>query len=575
MLKKNKKEVLDFFQKDGVKLTIVSGIVTTKPNLIKWVDQNIPEIGMITSKSYQIEPTEGNREPIIVEQSVGNFGNAVGLRNPGMEQGYRDLRKLKEHGLKAILNVSLAAKKAEDFIILIKKFEDIADIFELNFSCPHAESGFGSSIGSNKEIVKDYLQKIRKVTNSLLFPKLTPNVENIGEIAQVCIDQGADGIVAINTVGPELYIEPHTKKAILFNPQGHQGGKSGDWIKEIALEKIKEIREAIGSEIPIIGMGGVSCASDVIKMQNAGANVVGIGSVLARVKMEDRKTLFRLLKEDVENGSDKATNLLNKERLAQYKPYKITKIIDKTETLRIIQLEGKIDYQASQYVFLWVPDVGEKPFAIASNKPLSFVIRKKPYDKKQNKGLVTHALFNLKDGQELLIRGVYGKEAPILKNKNAVLVVGGSGIALVPALVKKLHQEGKNIVVYYGVKDQEEVIFEEKISQYAQFVPVADEGVLARVLNVVKEDLLKKSKDFFANTTVYNIGSTLMMNRAITEQEEIGIAKENILLALETKTMCGIGLCGECECGGKLLCHEGTFVSKAFIDKNEINILDL
>ncbi|HQL11169.1 MAG TPA: dihydroorotate dehydrogenase, partial [Candidatus Woesebacteria bacterium] len=334
MLKKNKKEVLDFFQKDGVKLTIVSGIVTTKPNLIKWVDQNIPEIGIITSKSYQIEPTEGNREPIIVEQSVGNFGNAVGLRNPGMEQGYRDLRKLKEHGLKAILNVSLAAKKAEDFIILIKKFEDIADIFELNFSCPHAESGFGSSIGSNKEIVKDYLQKIRKVTNSLLFPKLTPNVENIGEIAQVCIDQGADGIVAINTVGPELYIEPHTKKAILFNPQGHQGGKSGDWIKEIALEKIKEIREAIGSEIPIIGMGGVSCASDVIKMQNAGANVVGIGSVLARVKMEDRKRFFRLLKEDVENGSDKAANLLNKERLAQYKPYKITKIIDKTETLR-------------------------------------------------------------------------------------------------------------------------------------------------------------------------------------------------------------------------------------------------
>jgi len=142
-------------------------------------------------------------------------------------------------------------------------------------------------------------------------------------------------------------------------------------------------------------------------------------------------------------------------------------------------------------------------------------------------------------------------------------------------LVKKLHQEGKNIVVYYGVKDQEEVIFEEKISQYARYVPVADEGVLARVLNVVKEDLLQKSKDFFANTTVYNIGSTLMMNRAITEQEEIGIAKENILLALETKTMCGIGLCGECECGGKLLCHEGTFVSKAFIDKNEINILDL
>ncbi|GAG37882.1 unnamed protein product, partial [marine sediment metagenome] len=245
------------------------GIFTTKPSLIEWVDKNIPEIELITSKSYQVKPNPGNKGPIIVEHSVGNFGNAVGLRNPGMDKGHEDLVELREnHNLRSYLNVSLSANSINDFIKLVLKFEDIADILELNFSCPHAKKGFGSSIGSDAKIVQEYMEELRKTTKTLLIPKLTPNVDNIGEIAITALNAGADGISGINTADPIVYIEPNSRKPILYNPNAHKGGKSGEWIKKLTLEKLKEVREAIGPNIPIIGMGGITTGQDVREIRD-------------------------------------------------------------------------------------------------------------------------------------------------------------------------------------------------------------------------------------------------------------------------------------------------------------------
>jgi dihydroorotate dehydrogenase subfamily 1 len=572
MLKKSKQEILSILKNKQIKFTVGSGIFTTKPEIIGWVDKHIPEINIITTKSYQVVETSGNREPIIVECSVGNIGNAVGLKNPGMDKGYEDLKKLKENGMNSLLNVSLAAKNPEDFILLVKKFQDIADIIELNFSCPHASSGFGSSIGCDVNVVKDYVTKIRRETDALLFPKLTPNVDNIGDIAKAVIDAGADGIVAINTVGPELYVEPYTDKPVLFNPKDHKGGKSGDWIKEIAIQKIKEIRSAVGNDVPIIGMGGISCGKDVFNMINAGADVVGVGSVLARVDMKDRIDFFRQLKSDAENNTNNTSKFLKNERLAEYKPYKITKIIDKTDTLRVIEVEGFIDYKASQFVFLWVPDIGEKPFAVACNNPLSFIIRKKPYILEQKKGLVTNALFDLKEGDDLMVRGVYGLEAPISQKKNAIILAGGTGIAIVPGLAKKLYEEGKKVIVYYGVKTKDEIVMQDKISKYAEYIPITDDGKIGRVLEVMGNYL---DKIDVSNACFYSMGPLIMMKKAIEIQENLGADKKDIFASLETNTMCGIGLCGECSCGGKLLCHEGTFISKEFIDEHKIDIMEL
>ncbi len=151
---KSKSEVLRILKRNTVSFATVSGIVTTRPGVIQRIDMEIPEISVITTKSYQVNPNQGNREPIIVEPEEGSFGNAVGLRNPGMVKGYEDLLSLRtERPLSAVLNVSVSGNSVEEFITLVKKFEDVADIIELNFSCPHAAGGYGMSIGTDPEIV--------------------------------------------------------------------------------------------------------------------------------------------------------------------------------------------------------------------------------------------------------------------------------------------------------------------------------------------------------------------------------------------------------------------------------------
>jgi dihydroorotate dehydrogenase electron transfer subunit len=179
-MKKSREQVISIILEDRVKLATVSGILTTKPSMIKWIDTIFPKIELITTKSYQVNPNSGNREPIVVETDVGCFGNAVGLRNPGMEQGYRELSELREqHNLIAILNVSLSANSIEDFITLGNRFKDVADMLELNFSCPHAATGYGASIGTDAELVGKYMLEIRDALGRdvILIPKLTPNVE--------------------------------------------------------------------------------------------------------------------------------------------------------------------------------------------------------------------------------------------------------------------------------------------------------------------------------------------------------------------------------------------------------------
>lgn len=546
------KKTLKILKDNRVKLATVSGILTTKINLIEWVDNNIPEIELITTKSYQVKPNSGNREPIIVEQDSGCYGNAVGLKNPGLEKGLEELIRLRNrHELRALLNVSLSADSIEDFILLVRGFEQVADLLELNFSCPHAGGRYGSVIGSDPATVKEFINEIRNNTDGLLFAKLTPNVSNIGKIAQAAVQAGADGISAINTVGPEVFREPYTGHPVLCNPNGHKGGKSGLWIRETALQKVREIRQAVGENVPIIGIGGITSASDVLNMKKAGADVVGLGSVIIRVPSQELLPhYFFSLKRDIENNTNLAEELLSKQRKMEYKPFIIEHIEEKNEYLRILSLEGSIDYSASQYAFLFIPGIGEKPFSIAGTSPLKFIIRKK--------GIFTKALFALRKGDTLLLRGVYGADSPNNDKPRACVVTGGTGIAVAPKLAEKLHIQGKEVTVYYGAASEEEILLSKEISEYATFVPVADNGIKGRVLDVMLEELAYRNA---ADTCFYNIGPEEFMKIAMEIEASLGADPMYIYASLETETMCGIGACGSCECAGKLLCKEGTFLS--------------
>ena len=173
-----------------------------------------------------------------------------------MEVALPELEKLRAEGLGKLLNVSVSASNVDDFVTLVMAFDHVADSIELNFSCPHAKAGFGASIGSDCAIAASYVKGIRQAypeQESALLVKLTPNVDDIASIARGCIDAGADGIVAINTVGPRLYTEKHSGEPILNNALGGKGGASGAWIKRKALE----------SAAPILVSDGVGCAGVV------------------------------------------------------------------------------------------------------------------------------------------------------------------------------------------------------------------------------------------------------------------------------------------------------------------------
>jgi len=534
----------------ALRFATVSGILTTRPALIEWVDRCVPEIQLITTKSYQVRPNPGYREPVLVEAAPGCYGNAVGLRNPGMEEGFRELEALRRRRpLRALLCVSLSAGCPEDFALLARRFTPVADLLELNFSCPHAAAGYGSAIGSDASTVGEYLRVIRRATHLPLLAKLTPNVADIGAIARAAVQAGADGISAINTVGPEVFRDPGTGLPVLSNPKG--GGKSGEWIRAVALEKVAQIRRAVGPELPIVGMGGVSSAEDALALRAAGADLIGLGSVLARLPRQELIPPFvRALADDAAAGGSSARQMLGAQRLMEYRPLRVGESREISPTLRLLTLEGRLEAKPSQYVFAFLPGAGEKPFSLAGADPVRLLVRRR--------GPFTERLCGLQAGDRLLLRGPYGAAAPPCPGQRAIIVAGGTGVAVAPLLAAQLSGEGRQVRLFFGASLTEELCLPEALDVAADCLAVPDSGRPARVLEELSGQLPPGEARRLA---FYLIGPEGFLHRAVVALTGLGARAARTYLCLETPSLCGVGLCGSCECGGRLLCKEGTFVS--------------
>ncbi len=551
-----------------VHLSTVSGVASTKPQLVKYFDKKITPIEVITTKSFQVTPNPGNREPVICEPEVGSFGNSVGLRNPGMEVAYPPLAEIRKKGMRALLNVSLSASNVEDFVTLINKFDDIADSLELNFSCPHAASGFGASIGCDINIATEYVEKIVKATpdrKAKLLIKLTPNVDNIGAIAASVIQVGADGIVAINTVGPKLYTEKNSGAPILNNKLGGKGGASGAWVKERALAAISEIRSAIGDEPIIIGMGGVTTGSDAAAFVLAGADAVGIGSAFGSVNQDEWLQWLECVKDEAEKTlkgerfEKESDRFLIGYNQMEYTEHEITKLTPFGADMLIIELSGSLSCAAGQFAFLFLPGVGEKPFSVAHNVPLTFIIKKR--------GEFTNALFDLKVGDKLYTRGLYGDSVENVKTDRAILLAGGSGVAVLPSVCRKLADQGTKMDILVGsVKDERDSdglhILEKDLSKYGNYYSIADDGVPGRVIKALPA-LLKGT-----SVAAYLVGPEKFMAIAAKVLKEAGLDPSLIYMSMERTTLCGIGMCGECVCGDRLTCQYGTFMTYEYLLNN-------
>lgn len=529
-------------------LSTVSGILTTEPGMVTYFEDRVPSCDMITTKSYQVVQTFGHREPVICSTKEGNFGNFVGLRNPGMDAVYPKLKALSDGGMRAILNISLSANNPEDFATLVARFDGIADLLELNFSCPHAQAGFGASIGSDAETAASYVRTICErvpVRKALLIIKLTPNVEHIGEIAKAVIDAGADGVAAINTVGPLEHIDPNSGEFIFSKLEGGRGGASGEWVKERALACVREIRAAIGDEPIILGMGGVTTAQDARNMLEAGADSVGVGSVLSRLEMADYENFFAALKA----GQNVTPYIVCGNKL-QYQKHTVLKARTVSGDMRELTLSGEMNCYPGQFAFLWVPQVGEKPFSVAGNHPLKFLIRKR--------GFFSDYCFSLKEGDTVYTRGLYGKPMKIEPSEKALLLAGGSGVAVLPLIAEQLEKLHIPMKIKVGIPEKhEEEALEDVLAAYGEISYVADDGKPGRVLDTIT------AEDIKGDVRVYIVGPGGMMRAASERLLALGMDEERIHISTEKLTLCGIGMCGECVCAGRLACKEGTFYTLA------------
>ena len=229
-------------------------------------------LGSISFKGTTIEPRFGNPTPRIAECEAGML-NSVGLQNPGAEKVLtEELPRLKKVFKKPIMaNVSGFSVKDYTAAVEILDREDAIGWFEINISCPNVHGG-GLAFGTSCENAAAVTAVVKKVTKKPVLIKLSPNVTDITEIAKACEAAGADGLSLINTL-LGMRIDLKTKKPVLANKAG---GFSGPAIKPVAVRMVYQVYEAV--KIPIVGMGGISTAEDVIEMMLAGASAVEVGA---------------------------------------------------------------------------------------------------------------------------------------------------------------------------------------------------------------------------------------------------------------------------------------------------------
>lgn len=227
--------------------------------------------GAATIKSISREPREGHNNPIIITYDSSML-NAVGYPSPGIEQAKQEFSDLDEVGIPVI--ASIVGKTASDIAFLASQLSGFAAI-EVSLSCPHTP-GFGLLAGQGTpESTYEITKAVKKSTKLPVFIKLSPNIPNIAEVAHAAEKAGANGITAVNTLGPGMVINLETKKPVL---DFKVGGMSGPAIKPIAVRCVYDIYKAV--KIPIIGTGGITYGKDAIEMIMAGASAIGIGSAV-------------------------------------------------------------------------------------------------------------------------------------------------------------------------------------------------------------------------------------------------------------------------------------------------------
>ncbi len=270
----------------GLRLTsptmLAAGILGLSGSFLKEVANAC--VGAVVTKSIGLKPRSGYPNPTIVQVDCGVL-NAMGLPNPGIHKFIEEVTEAKILGVPLI--VSIYGFSLEEFgEVASYAVKAGADALELNVSCPHVEKT-GSEIGQDPQLVKEVVTEVKKRVGKPVFVKLTPNVNDITEVAKAAVEGGADAITAINTVRA-MAINVETAHPILAS---RIGGLSGPAIKPIAVRCVYEIYREV--DVPIVGCGGVTTWKDAVEFMLAGASVVQVGTAIAFKGLKVFKSINR------------------------------------------------------------------------------------------------------------------------------------------------------------------------------------------------------------------------------------------------------------------------------------------
>ncbi|MBR4121367.1 MAG: dihydroorotate dehydrogenase, partial [Spirochaetales bacterium] len=251
-------------------------------------------------------------------------------------------------------------------------------------------------------------------------------------------------------------------------------------------------------------------------------------------------------------------------RVMEYRPFTVTQKVLHCDDTLLLKLDGCMaSFKAGEFVFLWIPGTGEKPFSVAVPDPLTFIIKKR--------GAFTQAVFdNLKEGDTIMLRGPYGAEADTPKTSKAIIVAGGTGEAVAYPLARKLKDQNTSMSFLVGTSvDGNKGILEKELSIFGSYLCISDHGKPGRILDYLDDEIGKQTSD---GTTIrdiafYLIGPEIFMKIASSKLRNAGADADRILLSMERNSMCGVGLCGECSCGGHLACQWGPFMKLSFLEK--------
>lgn len=232
---------------------------------------DLSTLGAIAVKATTLEERLGNPTPRVAE-TPGGMLNAIGLQNPGLDQVVNEeLPWLEKYDVPIIVNI--AGTTTEDYVEVAKQVSQVSNVaaLELNISCPNVKCG-GITFGTDPVIAAELTKEIKKVSRVPVFVKLSPNVTDVVSIAKAVEEAGADGLSMINTL-LGIRLDLRTRKPILAN---QVGGLSGPAIKPVAIRMVWQVSQQVN--IPIIGMGGIQSAEDVIEFFLAGASAVAVGT---------------------------------------------------------------------------------------------------------------------------------------------------------------------------------------------------------------------------------------------------------------------------------------------------------